>query len=118
MSKYRTAQGKTLDMAALISRNERVRAVGNMKVNARGDTIDSQGRIIQPVTQKVTDAYSKTVGNRSARVKKTEKQAAPKSQPPKIVDADVTKEELAELEGFDSEAEVIEEIKKQETKRK
>ncbi len=43
MSKYRTAMGKTVDMAALTAKNEKVRAVGNMSVNARGDTIDARG---------------------------------------------------------------------------
>ena len=61
--------GKSVDMATLAAKNEKVRAVGNMKVNARGDTIDSQGRVTRPVTEKVNSAYAKTVGNRSAQVK-------------------------------------------------
>jgi len=36
MSSHRTAQGKLIDMASLIADNEHVRAVGNLKVNARG----------------------------------------------------------------------------------
>jgi hypothetical protein len=67
MAKYRTAQGRTIDMTELLAKNERTRAVGNMKVNARGDTIDAYGKIIEPVTNKVTNQYSKTVGNRSAQ---------------------------------------------------
>ena len=70
MANYRTAMGKSVDMATLIKRNEHTRAVGNMSVNARGDTIDGQGRVIVPVTEKVNDAYSKTVGNRSGQVKR------------------------------------------------
>lgn len=66
MAVYRTAQGKQLDMGALIARNEKTRAVGNMKVNARGDTIDAFGKIVEPVTAKVSKKYEKTVGNRSA----------------------------------------------------
>ena len=31
---HRTANGKTLDMRSLALKNEQVRAVGNMKVNA------------------------------------------------------------------------------------
>jgi hypothetical protein len=60
MSKYRTAMGKTVDMAALTAKNEKTRAVGNMKVNARGDSIDAQGRIIRTATTKVNDSYNKT----------------------------------------------------------
>lgn len=70
MGIYRTAQGKRLDMSTLARRNERVRAVGNMSVNARGDTIDSQGRVIVPVTKKVGDKYERTVSNRAARLAK------------------------------------------------
>ena len=111
MSKYRTAQGKILDMNALIAKNEKVRAVGNMKVNARGDSIDGQGRIIKPVTQKVTDGYAKTVGNRSARAKKV-------AEDKKVKDPEVTKDELMELEGFDDGADEVEKIKAQETKKR
>ena len=69
MAIHRTAMGKTVDMSSLASKNEHTRAVGNMKVNARGDTIDAMGRITNPVTSKVNDMYSKTVGNRSAQVR-------------------------------------------------
>ena len=74
--------GKSVDMATLAAKNEKVRAVGNMKVNARGDTIDSQGRVTRPVTEKVNSAYAKTVGNRSAQVKPTAPQVdAPRPTP-------------------------------------
>jgi len=74
MSNYKTAQGKIIDMAALAAKNEKTRAVGNMKVNSRGDTIDAQGRVIKTVTSKVNDSYNKTVGNRSAQpVRRTQK---------------------------------------------
>ncbi len=74
MAIYRTAQGKRLDMSILVRKNEKVRAVGNMSVNARGDTIDSQGRVVVPVTKKVGDKYQRTVSNRSAKLKKREQE--------------------------------------------
>ena len=43
---YRTAQGKVMDLGAMMVQNERVRAVGNMSVNARGDIIDNQDRVL------------------------------------------------------------------------
>ena len=96
MAQYRTAQGKSIDMGALIAKNERVRAVGNMKVNARGDTIDNNGKIVVPVTQKVGEKYQKSVGNRSAQPVKQNT----KSQPAKPdVTQPLTREEI-ELEGF------------------
>ena len=48
--KVKTALGKNLDMGSLILKNEKVRAVGNMNVNARGDTIDGHNKVIVPVT--------------------------------------------------------------------
>lgn len=72
MAVYRTAMGKSIDMAALAAKNERVRAVSNAKLNARGDVIDSHGKIIQPATSRVNQNYANTVGNRSAHaVKRT-----------------------------------------------
>lgn len=57
----RSAMGKAVDMSALVSKNEKVRAVGNMKVNARGDIIDSHNRIVQENTQRVQTTYTNTV---------------------------------------------------------
>lgn len=44
---YRTAMGKTVDIGALMLQNESTRAVGNMGVNARGDVVNSQNRVIE-----------------------------------------------------------------------
>lgn len=63
MAIYRTAQGRKLDMGQLAAKNEKVRAVGNMNVNARGDTIDSAGNVIVPVTKKVGKNYQNAVQN-------------------------------------------------------
>lgn len=37
---YKTANGKALDMGALVARNEDVKAVGNMGVNAKGEKVE------------------------------------------------------------------------------
>lgn len=68
MTVYRTAQGKTIDMAALAAKNEKTRAVGNMSVNARGDTIDAAGNIVVPVTKKVGKTYKNTVGDAAVNI--------------------------------------------------
>jgi hypothetical protein len=61
---YRTAQGKIVDLGALQLRNENVRAVGNMPVNARGDLIDSNNRPIDTRNEQVARKYTKqTVSN-------------------------------------------------------
>lgn len=44
---YRTMQGKEIDMGKLINQNETTIAVGNMRVNARGDKIGAGGQIVQ-----------------------------------------------------------------------
>lgn len=56
---YKTANGKTLDLGALMLKNENTRAVGNMKVNARGDLIDDMNNVIDPKTQQVNRQYNK-----------------------------------------------------------
>lgn len=58
---YKTANGKTIDMGALMLKNENVRAVGNMKVNARGDLVDDMNNVIDPKTQQVNRQYNKQV---------------------------------------------------------
>ena len=44
---YKTMQGKTVDMDLLRQRNELTPAVGNAKVNARGDELGPGGQIIK-----------------------------------------------------------------------
>lgn len=58
---YRTAQGKTLDMGSLILKNENVRAVGNMNVNARGDMLDDNNKIVTSKTHQVNQQLNKTL---------------------------------------------------------
>ena len=54
---YKSAMGKTVDMGALVLRNEHTRAVGNQKVNARGDVLDGTNRIIDKKTQQANRQY-------------------------------------------------------------
>lgn len=56
---YRTAMGKTVDMGALMLQNETTRAVGNMGVNARGDRIDSNNKVIDRKTKQSQRQYQK-----------------------------------------------------------
>ena len=56
---YRTAQGKVVDMGRLTLQNEKVRAVGNMKVNARGDMVDDMNRVISTKSEQVNKEYKK-----------------------------------------------------------
>jgi hypothetical protein len=56
---YRTAQGKHLDMGALKLKGENERAVGNMKVNARGDVLDSNNDTVVSRADQVRRQYDK-----------------------------------------------------------
>lgn len=57
---YRSSQGKSIDLGALLLQNETVRAVGNMGVNARGDKIDSVNDVIQGRNDQMAQHYKKT----------------------------------------------------------
>jgi hypothetical protein len=53
---YTTAQGKQIDIEGLRVANEETIAVGNMKVNARGDKLGAGGRVAETRNQ-TQDAY-------------------------------------------------------------
>lgn len=55
---YRSAQGKPIDMDALRLKNEEVIAVGNMKVNARGDELGPGGVVVRTRNQAMDEYYS------------------------------------------------------------
>lgn len=59
----RSALGKEVNMSALMARNEKVRAVGNMNVNARGDLVDSNNNVITSANKRVESNYSHTVND-------------------------------------------------------
>jgi hypothetical protein len=61
---YKTAQGKTVDMGRLALQNENVRAVGNMKVNARGDMVDDMNRVVSTKTEQEQKQYNHQINNR------------------------------------------------------
>ena len=71
MSLHRTANGKTVDMAALRSKNQNVRAVGNMNVDAAGNTLDSNNQVIADSTRRVNSIYNKTKVNPGAAKRNT-----------------------------------------------
>ncbi|SVC26833.1 uncharacterized protein METZ01_LOCUS279687 [marine metagenome] len=54
---YRTMQGKPVDMDLLRKRYELTPAVGNAKVNARGDELGAGGKIIRKREEVLADYY-------------------------------------------------------------
>jgi hypothetical protein len=60
---YRTARGKELDMLKLAKQNEMTIAVGNAKVNARGDKLGPGGVVVQRREEIVSDASGSAIPN-------------------------------------------------------
>ena len=58
---YRTMQGKSIDMDLLRQRNELTPAVGNVRVNARGDELGPGGKIIRKREEVLRDYYEANV---------------------------------------------------------
>jgi hypothetical protein len=55
---YRSAMGKNIDIDTLRLTNEDAIAVGNMKVNARGDQLGAGGQVIQGRNQTMDKYYN------------------------------------------------------------
>jgi len=83
---HRSANGKAVDMDMLRQRNELTPAVGNARVNARGDELGSGGKIVRKKEELLKDYYDSNPGVR-------EEQSIAKNQP--------TAEEQAEWEEDD-----------------
>jgi hypothetical protein len=87
---YRSALGKQVDMGSLLLKNEDVRAVGNMNVNARGDTINTVNNINTSRNTQVNNTYNKQIQNQIIDV------------PPNLTNAKVDKTDEV-IEGLDNE---------------
>ena len=59
---YRTMQGRMVDIEKLRAANESVQAVGNMKVNARGDVLGANGQVVTPKSQVIKKYYEQPKG--------------------------------------------------------
>jgi len=55
---YNTAQGKKINMDNILLQNEHVIAVGNQKVNARGDQLGPGGKVIKTRDQVMREYYA------------------------------------------------------------
>jgi hypothetical protein len=62
---YRTMLGKEIDMDALAARNETMPAIGNIKVNARGDELGPRGEIIKKREDVVGEYYENNPNSKS-----------------------------------------------------
>jgi len=55
---YRTSNGRIVDMDLLRQKNELTPAVGNVKVNARGDELGPGGQIVRSREEILKDFYA------------------------------------------------------------
>lgn len=94
MTIYRTSQGKQVDLNKLINQNELTLAVGNKKVNARGDLIGAGGQIIKK-NEEVTNSI---VIPDQIRVKPLEIKEQEIEQP-----LPITKSKSKNIKGMDTE---------------
>jgi len=102
---YRTAQGKIVDLGALQLKNENIRAVGNMSVNARGDILNADNRPIDSRNNQVAKQYRRQTSNvsqdgvRSSNVGRAP--TAPKQidipTPPENFDDDFVREDVEDV---------------------
>lgn len=93
---YRTAQGKMVDLGALQLKNENVRAVGNMGVNARGDIVDSSNKTVNTRNQQVAKQYRKQTNVVNEPVNKKSAPAVNIPPPPEDFEDDFVKEPAPE----------------------
>ena len=84
---YRTAQGKIVDLGAMMVQNETVRAVGNMSANARGDIIDNQGRVLATRGEQVNRNLNRQTNVNSGPIP-TSNRAARAPEPAKLSEAE------------------------------
>lgn len=81
---YKSAMGRVVDLGALMLENENVRAVGNMNVNARGDTLDNANRVVESKPKQVQKHYQRQSTNTSATPPTSSTREAKKQQAEKI----------------------------------
>lgn len=68
---YRSALGRSIDMDQIRLVNEEVIAVGNMRVNARGDELGPGGEIVRTRNEIMADYYKLSTPTVSAAEKPT-----------------------------------------------
>lgn len=64
---YRSMQGKEVDMHKIVMQNEMTVAVGNVRVNARGDELGAGGKIIRKREEVLKDANQSVPNQINAR---------------------------------------------------
>jgi len=84
---YKTAMGKTIDMESLMMQHSDKVALGNMNVNAQGDRIGRDGKVITQVSEVVKDYYE----NNPKAIKKTTGLKGDQKESDILIDANTPK---------------------------
>ena len=112
---YTKMQGKKIDMDLLRKKNELTPAVGNARVNARGDELGPGGKIVRKREQVIKDYYkgsmpvaeepavsvSDVVAEEAPVVQKTVKSKTTTRAQQKVEAAQPTEDELKEFDDMD-----------------
>jgi len=110
-TQHRSLRGKVVDMDQLAKRNELTPAVGNARVNARGDELGPGGKIIKSRDEVVKDYYDSNVAQSSGAAKSASTPVAdipepttkPKKTAKKTKKPELSAEEEKMFEEFDTE---------------
>lgn len=78
---YKTMQGREIDMESLATQHETMPAVGNAKMNARGDELGPGGKIIRSREQAMSKYYEDNPNAQPREVLKKPKVAQPAPTP-------------------------------------
>jgi len=92
---HRTMRGRPIDMDKLISQHELMPAIGNMKVNARGDKLGAGGEIVKKREEIVAEYYQ---NNPKARVDVKQPETAPTVEPVAIKPASTAPKKVSASE--------------------
>ena len=110
MRNTKTARGLVIDMAALASRHETTRAVGNVPMNARGDRLNQDGTV-KVSAEEIAVAHQNIVEPPQQQPLSETKPITPKASEPIEEPAEFAEPEVADLEEqFTVEAEAISKI--------
>ena len=107
-TQHRSLRGKVVDMDSLTKKNELTPAVGNARVNARGDELGAGGKTIKTRDTVVQEYYNNNIASESSGAAKkasTKSELVADPQPKKVAKKvkkpEVTKEEQTMFDDFD-----------------
>lgn len=109
---YRTMQGDQVDIEALFHRNELTQAVGNMRVNARGDELGRDGKVVKTKEQKIKEYYDrmnapKRGPGRPRKVQADATAVVPAAVEEELAKANVSPEAAADFDDMDGDADTL-----------